>query len=115
MTHLNQNLGKDILMYLQKSSSIDGFANMMIRLFQQTVPGEISLLKQALLHDEKDQVKLILHRLKPTSKLFGQFDLHDMIVSMEESIHQDGLSEKNKSSVKQIIRQFENILSVFTE
>jgi HPt (histidine-containing phosphotransfer) domain-containing protein len=101
--------------HLHRSSSINGFGDMMIRLFQQTIPGDISLLKQAIGQQKNDQVQLILHRLKPTAKVYGLFELHDLIAVSEESIRLHGLSEKNRSSVYNIIQQFQDVLSVLTE
>lgn len=105
----------DIREHLEKSSSIEGFADMMIGLFHQTIPRELSLLKVALLQDQIDQVKLILHRLKPTAKVYGRFYLHDLIANTEESVNQNGLCDKNKLIVENIIHQFEQILYMLSK
>lgn len=105
----------EIVAYLQKSSSIDGFPDMMIGLLLQTIPGELSLLKQAMQEYHTEKVKLIIHRLKPTAKVYGLLSLHDFIIQAEVSVLQNGLCIKNIDAVNAIIHQFEHIILLLRE
>ena len=117
---MNMQEGKDaqsvneILAHLQKSSSIDGFADLMIRLLLQTIPGELSLLQQAIKDHQTEKVKLIVHRLKPTSKVYGLSALHDLIAETEASLIQNGLSDNNMYAIEKIIYQFGHIIDLFS-
>jgi hypothetical protein len=105
----------EIVAYLQKSSSIDGFPDMMIGLLLQTIPGELSLLKQAMQEYHTEKVKLIIHRLKPTAKVYGLSALHDFIVETEKSLIRNGLCANNMAAVEKIIHQFGRVIDLFSD
>jgi HPt (histidine-containing phosphotransfer) domain-containing protein len=107
-------LVNEIVAHLQKSSSIDGFADMMIRLLLQTIPGELSLLEHAIQEHQTEKVKLILHRLKPTAKVYGLSALHDLIAQTEESVIQNGLCMNNMAAVDKIMHQFQHVVDLFS-
>jgi hypothetical protein len=105
----------EIVAHLQKSSSIDGFADMMIRLLLQTIPGELTLLKQGMKEYHTEKVKLIIHRLKPTAKVYGLSALHDFIAETEESLIRNGLCANNMAAVDKIIHQFGRVIDLFSD
>lgn len=107
-------LVNEIVVHLQKSSSIDGFADMMIRLLLQTIPGELSLLEHAIQEHQTEKVILILHRLKPTAKVYGLSTLHDLIAQTEGSVIQNGLSMNNMAAVDKIMHQFQHVVDLFS-